>query len=160
MTVAALPAAQRRFSSPPTARWSRKAMSSQGRRSSSKHRAHTRPSHPRPRKTPSSSLPPRTMRATGPRSPTSAPPSERRDRTPSTRCWSGGRGACGSGTGKAEAERRQGPGLLGVRGKITSKNPVQSFKSIGCPRAGVFVTRHWIPCRRLNNGSKCSGKLL
>ena len=73
MTVAALPAAQRRFSSPPTARRSRKAMSSQGRRSSSKRRAHTRPSHPRPRKTPSSSLPPRTMRATGPRSPTSAP---------------------------------------------------------------------------------------
>ena len=73
MTVAALPAAQPRFSSPPTARWSRKAMSSQGRRSSSKRRAHTRPSHPRPRKTPSSSLPPRTMRATGPRSPTGAP---------------------------------------------------------------------------------------
>ena len=35
-------------------------------------------------------------------------PSERRDRTPSSCRWSGGRGACGSGTGKAEAERRQG----------------------------------------------------
>ena len=73
MTVAALPAAQRRFSSPPTVRRSSKAMSSQGQRSSFKRRALTRPSHPRPRKTPSSSLPPRTMRATGPRSPTSAP---------------------------------------------------------------------------------------
>ena len=39
MTVAALPAAQRRFSSPPTARWSRKAMSSQPPQTLSQRRA-------------------------------------------------------------------------------------------------------------------------
>ena len=50
MTVAALPAAQRRFPSPPAARRSRKAMSSQGRRSSSKRRVHAKPAHDRPRK--------------------------------------------------------------------------------------------------------------
>jgi len=73
MTVAALPAAQRRFPSPPAARRSRKAMSSQRPQTVSRPHAHTRPLHPRPQKKPSSSLPPRTMRATGPPSPTSAP---------------------------------------------------------------------------------------
>src|SRR5271166_2532778 len=43
---------------------------------------------------------------------------------------------------------------LVIQAKITSENSVQSFQSVGRPRAGVFVTRHWIPCRRPHNGTK------
>src|SRR5271165_6631958 len=74
MTVASLPPAQRRSPSPPTARWSRNAMSSKRPQTLSKRRAHTRRPHPRPPKSSSSAFPPpRTMRATSPRNPTSAP---------------------------------------------------------------------------------------
>ena len=73
MTIAELPTAQRRSPSRPTARRSRKAMSSQRPQTLSRPHAHTRSSHPRHRKSSSSSLPPRTMRATRPRSHTCDP---------------------------------------------------------------------------------------
>ena len=73
MTVAALPASQRRFASPPAARRSRKAMSSRPPQTLSRRRAHTRRSHPRPRKSSSSSLPTTNTGRPRPRSPTSAP---------------------------------------------------------------------------------------
>src|SRR5271166_1073420 len=63
MIVAALPAAQRRFSSPPAARRSRKPMSSRGRQSSSDRRARARPAHTRDQtRLPSSVPPPRFAR--------------------------------------------------------------------------------------------------
>ncbi len=66
--VALLSASQRRSISPPAARRSRKATSSQGHQSFSKRRAHARRSHARPRKRSSSSLPPIRLGASGPRS--------------------------------------------------------------------------------------------
>ena len=69
--VALLSASQRRFF-PPPARRSRKATASHGRQSLSKRRLHARPSLDPPQKSSSSSLPPRTLPATGARSPTSA----------------------------------------------------------------------------------------
>jgi len=71
--VAALPDSQRRFPSPPAASRSRKAISSQRPQTLSRPHAQTRPSHPRHRKNSSSSLQPRTKRATRPQSPASAP---------------------------------------------------------------------------------------
>ena len=56
MTIAALPAAQRRSSSSPTTRRSTNAMSSRPPQPLSSRRAHTRRSHPRPRKSASCSL--------------------------------------------------------------------------------------------------------
>ena len=73
MTVAALPAAQRRFSSPPAARRSKKAMSPQRLRTLSRRHPHVRPSYARNQTSSSSSLQPRTTRATRPQSAASAP---------------------------------------------------------------------------------------
>jgi hypothetical protein len=56
MTIAALPAAQRRSSSSPTTRRSTNPMSSRPPQTLSSRRAHTRRSHPRPRKSASCSL--------------------------------------------------------------------------------------------------------
>ena len=73
IAVATLPALQRRPPSTPAARRSRKATSSQGRPAFSTRRAHARRSQDPPKKSSSSSFPPRTIRATDPRTLTSAP---------------------------------------------------------------------------------------
>jgi len=67
MTVAVLPTTQRRFASPPAARRSRTTMSSRPPQTLSRRRSHTRRSHPRPRKSPSCSLPTITPAAFRPR---------------------------------------------------------------------------------------------
>ena len=69
MTIAAHPASQRRFSSPPAARQSRNTMSSRPPQTLSS-RAHIRHPHPRPRKSPSCRLPAITPAAFRPRRPT------------------------------------------------------------------------------------------
>ena len=67
MISTALPALPQGFSSPRTARRSRKPMSSRSRQSSSDRRAHARPAHT-PDQTPLPSLvPPPRLRATSPR---------------------------------------------------------------------------------------------
>ncbi len=67
MIIAALSPSQRRFSSPPAARRSSKAMSSQGRQSFSDRRARARPAHTRDQTRLPSSVPPPRLRAASPR---------------------------------------------------------------------------------------------
>ena len=67
MTVAAHPALQPGFSSPPAARRSRKPMSSRGRQSSSDGRARARPAYTRDQTRLPWSIPPPRLRATSPR---------------------------------------------------------------------------------------------
>ena len=74
MIIAALSPSQRRFSSPPAARRSSKAMSPQGRQSFSKRSAHTRRSHARPRKRSSSWFPPTESDPPDPEPPTALHP--------------------------------------------------------------------------------------
>jgi hypothetical protein len=69
IAIAALPTAQRRSSSPPAARRSRKALSSQRPQTLSARRAHIRRSYARDRQSSSPSFPPRTMGATSPPKP-------------------------------------------------------------------------------------------
>ena len=73
MIITALPASHRRFSSPSSARRSRKPMSSRGRQSSSDRRACARPAHTPDQTPPLSSVPPATIRPAGLGTPISAP---------------------------------------------------------------------------------------
>ena len=73
MTIAALSPSQRRFSSPPAARQSRKPISSQARQSFSKRSARARPAHLRNPIPPPSSPPSAKTRPPGPATPPGAP---------------------------------------------------------------------------------------
>ncbi len=73
IAIAVLPASQHRSASVPAARRTRRALSSQRPPTFSKRRAHAGPSYDRDRKSSSSSLPPITLDASGPRSHTCDP---------------------------------------------------------------------------------------
>ena len=68
IAIAVLPASQRRSTSLPAARRTRRALSSQRPQTLFKRRAHAAPSYARDRKSSSSALPPITLGASGPRS--------------------------------------------------------------------------------------------